>query len=115
MVQCVNNVNVGGPHQSTFVPGSFLICEHRDENIIRMDFGSFDVIGVGDAAEDVFGIMLGVAWWEDWRGGGGGGGGGGSGGGGGGGGGGVGLFARRTLISCGSCFDDFDFVCAQFA
>ena len=70
-----------------------------------MDFCSFDVTGVGDAAEDVFGVMLGVAWWEDLRGGGGGGGGGEC----------ECLFARRTLISRGSCFDDFDFVCAQFA
>ena len=69
-----------------------------------MDSGAFDVTGVGDSAEDVFGIMLGVAWLEYLRGGGGGGGGGG-----------VGLFACWTLISHGSCFDDFDFVCAQFA
>ena len=72
-----------------------------------MDSGAFDVTGVGDPAEDVFGIMLGVAWWEYLRGGGGGGGGGG--------GECEGLFARRTLVSRCSCFDDFDFVCAQFA
>ena len=74
-----------------------------------MDFGSFDVVCVGQAAEDVFGIMLGVAWLEYLRGGGG------VGGGGVGGGECVGLFACGTLISRCSCFDDFDFVCAQFA
>ena len=103
-VQCVDDVNVGGPHQSAFVSTAFLICEHRDENAVWMDFGSSDVVDVGQAAEDVFGVMLGVAWWEDL-----------GGGGDGGGGGGVCLFARRTLISYCSCFDDFDFVRAQFA
>ena len=54
-------MNVGGPHQSAFVSAAFLIREHRHENAVWMDFGSFDVAGVGDPAEDVFGVMLGVA------------------------------------------------------
>ena len=54
-------MNVGGPHQSAFVSAAFLVYQHRDENVVWMDFGSFDVAGVGDPAEDVFGVMLGVA------------------------------------------------------
>jgi len=91
-------VNVGGPRHSAFVSGSFLVYQHCDENVVWMDFGSFDVVGVGDPAEDVFGVILGMAWWEDL-----------------GGGGGVGLFACGTLVYRGSWFDDFDFIRAQFA
>jgi hypothetical protein len=82
-------VNVGGPHHTAFVATAFLVCEHCHENIIRMDFGSSDVVCVCDSAEDIFGVMLCVTWWEDLRGGGGGGGGGEC----------ISLFACGTLIS----------------
>ena len=74
MVQSVHDVEVRCPCQAAFVSTALLVGQHRDQNVVRMDPGVFDVSCVCQAAEDVFRVVLGIAYWEDLGGGGGGGG-----------------------------------------
>ena len=42
------------PYETAFVSLAFLVCQHRDENVVWMDSCALDVVGVGDAVADVF-------------------------------------------------------------
>ena len=43
------------PYETAFVSLTFLVRQHRDENVVWMDSCALDVGGVGDAVADVFG------------------------------------------------------------
>ena len=55
MIQCVDDVDVRDPVEAAFVTAALLVCHHCDEDVVRMDPRVFDVVCVGQAADDVFG------------------------------------------------------------
>ncbi len=66
MFQCVEDVDVGNPSETALITLPLLVCHHCDKDGVRVDFGGFDVVFVCQAMENVFGVMLGVAWREYW-------------------------------------------------
>ena len=54
-VECCDDVGVGRPYETAFVSCAFLVGQHRNEDVVWMDFGALDVVGVSDAVADVFG------------------------------------------------------------
>ena len=48
-------MDVRDPVEAALVTAAFLVCHHCDEDVVRMNPRVFDVVSVGQAADDVFG------------------------------------------------------------
>ena len=48
-------MDVRDPVKAALVTAAFLVCHHCDEDVVRMDPRVFDVVCIGQAADDVFG------------------------------------------------------------
>ena len=42
------------PYETAFISLAFLVCQHRNEDVVWMDSCALDVGGVSDAVADVF-------------------------------------------------------------
>ena len=48
-------MDVRNPVEVALVAATLLVCHHCDEDVVRMDSRVFDVLSVGQTADDVFG------------------------------------------------------------